>query len=146
MSIINRPITALLAAVFLLAGSPVAAQYFGKNKIAYNQFDWALYESPHFDIYYYPEEEIRTIMFVDLAGSTSIAEELGTIRFSSFLQDWFSDISESIFAWHGYVYQYLGDGFILSWRKNHARRHLRPSRRRTAWSCRSTCRRTSCTT
>ena len=52
-----RLIVALTAIVFLLAGSPAAAQYFGKNKIAYNQFDWARYESPHFDIYYYSEEE-----------------------------------------------------------------------------------------
>ena len=76
--------------------------------------------------YYYPEEEVRTIMFVDLAGSTSIAEELGTIRFSSFLKDWFSDISESIFAWRGQVYQYLGDGFILSWRKKYDKSGIFP--------------------
>lgn len=69
--------------------------------------------------YYYPEEEIRTIMFVDLVGSTSIAEELGPLRYSEFLQDWFSFMSEAIFAWRGIVYQYVGDGFILSWRSKH---------------------------
>ena len=57
MKNISRSIAALLAVAFLFAGTPVFAQYFGKNKIAYNQFQWERYESPHFDIYYYPEEE-----------------------------------------------------------------------------------------
>ncbi|MEZ5332144.1 MAG: ShlB/FhaC/HecB family hemolysin secretion/activation protein [Thermoanaerobaculia bacterium] len=30
---------------------------FGKNKIQYRRFDWAIYHSTHFDIWYYPEEE-----------------------------------------------------------------------------------------
>ncbi len=38
-----------------LAISPVLG--FGKNKIAYQRFDWHIYKSPHFDVYYYPEEE-----------------------------------------------------------------------------------------
>lgn len=33
------------------------ANYFGKNKIQYRYFDWRIYSSPHFDIYYYPEGE-----------------------------------------------------------------------------------------
>src|SRR6185295_18087485 len=41
----------------LLAWAPVDAQ-FGKNKIAYDDFEWKLYPSPHFDIYYYGQEEI----------------------------------------------------------------------------------------
>ena len=26
---------------------------FGKNKISYERFDWQVYHSPHFDVYYY---------------------------------------------------------------------------------------------
>lgn len=33
------------------------ATYFGKNKIQYRRFDWRIYSSPHFDLYYYPEGE-----------------------------------------------------------------------------------------
>jgi adenylate cyclase len=66
--------------------------------------------------YYYPEQEVRVIMFVDLIGSTTLAEQLGPLTFSKFLQDCFSDISESIYAWHGEVYQYVGDGIVVSWR------------------------------
>src|SRR5829696_7793469 len=31
--------------------------YFGKNKIRYNNFEWHIYTSDHFEIYYYPELE-----------------------------------------------------------------------------------------
>ena len=46
---------ALLALASLLVPGRVLA--FGKNKIAYQNFDWRIYKSPHFDVYYYPEEE-----------------------------------------------------------------------------------------
>ena len=41
------------------AAAPGAAQYgqgFGKNKIQYREFDWQIYHSPHFDVYYYADE------------------------------------------------------------------------------------------
>ena len=44
----------LLAAAALW---PARALAFGKNKVAYQKFDWHIYHSPHFDVYYYPEEE-----------------------------------------------------------------------------------------
>jgi WD40 repeat protein len=40
-----------------LALQPLSAQYFGKNKVNYDKFDWRIYKSAHFDVYYYPEEE-----------------------------------------------------------------------------------------
>jgi Tol biopolymer transport system component len=47
---------AVLAAT--LALPPVAsAQYFGRNKVQYERFDFRMMSTPHFDIYYYPEEE-----------------------------------------------------------------------------------------
>ncbi len=39
----------------LLAVAPAGAQ-FGKNKIQYRNFDWKIYHSQHFDIYYYETE------------------------------------------------------------------------------------------
>lgn len=39
---------------------PASAQlgeYFGQNKIAYENFRWKIYKAPHFDVYYYPESE-----------------------------------------------------------------------------------------
>jgi Tol biopolymer transport system component len=42
--------------VFLAAADPVGAQYFGRNKVQYEAFDFRILETPHFDIYYYPAE------------------------------------------------------------------------------------------
>ena len=37
--------------------SPASAQYFGKNKVQYDRFQFQVLTTPHFDIYYYPAEE-----------------------------------------------------------------------------------------
>ena len=51
-------VTALLVAVCVLwAASPSEAQYFGRNKVQYERFDFKVLTTEHFDIYYYPEEE-----------------------------------------------------------------------------------------
>ena len=54
----------LLVAGLALLGLPVAADaqtpyvpYFGKNRVRYDRFDWHIYKTDHFDIYYYPELE-----------------------------------------------------------------------------------------
>jgi Tol biopolymer transport system component len=52
------------AFVSLLAVLTVAqsadAQYFGRNKVRYNQFDFRVLQTEHFDIYYYADEEAAT--------------------------------------------------------------------------------------
>lgn len=51
-------LTALLAALALALMPPVAsAQYFGRNKVQFDNFDFQLLVTDHFDWYYYPEEE-----------------------------------------------------------------------------------------
>ena len=35
----------------------LSAQYFGRNKVQYEHFDFKVLATEHFDIYYYPEEE-----------------------------------------------------------------------------------------
>ncbi|MEL7361370.1 MAG: hypothetical protein AAFN13_04805, partial [Bacteroidota bacterium] len=50
----------VLALVVGLCAPPVAAQYgfsFGRNKVQYEDFDWHVLETEHFDVYYYPEME-----------------------------------------------------------------------------------------
>ncbi|HZN97886.1 MAG TPA: hypothetical protein VFB61_09180, partial [Gemmatimonadales bacterium] len=47
--------TLLLAALTPFA-SPVEAQYFGRNKVQYENFDFKVLKTEHFDIYYYPTE------------------------------------------------------------------------------------------
>ena len=73
--------------------------------------------------YYYPQEESRVFLIADLVGSTALAERLGPLKYSMLLQDLFTDVSESILAWHGEVYQYAGDEVIISWRQEHGLRN-----------------------
>lgn len=43
--------------LFLLIVSPSDAQYFGRNKPRYENFDFRVMETPHFEIHYYPPME-----------------------------------------------------------------------------------------
>jgi hypothetical protein len=50
---------ALSVALAVLAGVPAGAaaqNYFGQNQVQYNKFDWKIWETEHFQIYYYPSE------------------------------------------------------------------------------------------
>ena len=65
--------------------------------------------------FYSPRVENRIFMFLDLKGSTTIAEELGHIKYSRFIQDCFYDLNV-VRHFDAEVYQYVGDEAILSWR------------------------------
>jgi hypothetical protein len=45
----------LLAAFLASVPSSAVAQYFGRNKVQYESFDFQVLQTAHFDIYYYPE-------------------------------------------------------------------------------------------
>ena len=45
----------LALSVTALPGS-VSAQYFGRNKVQYETFDFKILKTPHYDIHFYPEE------------------------------------------------------------------------------------------
>lgn len=47
---------AFLSALVCLPES-ASAQYFGRNKVTYEQFRWQVLKTEHFDIHFYPEEE-----------------------------------------------------------------------------------------
>jgi len=42
--------------LLLAATRPASAQYFGQNKVQYEQFDFKTFETDQFDIYFYPDE------------------------------------------------------------------------------------------
>ena len=46
----------------LLCGLPLSAtaQYFGRNKVQYEKFDFHIMRTPHFDLYFYPAESLVT--------------------------------------------------------------------------------------
>jgi Tol biopolymer transport system component len=44
------------SALLLCTAAPAAAQYFGRNKVEYENFDFKILTTEHFDVYYYPQE------------------------------------------------------------------------------------------
>lgn len=65
--------------------------------------------------YHNPIEEERVFMFLDMKDSTAIAEELGHIRYFELLKDYYADLTESIIAFEGQIYQYVGDEVVVTW-------------------------------
>lgn len=57
-----RNVTRVCLFFALLACLPSAleAQYFGRQKVQYEEFDWWVLSTPHFDVHYYPEETATT--------------------------------------------------------------------------------------
>ncbi|HYF38407.1 MAG TPA: hypothetical protein VD930_01880, partial [Gemmatimonadales bacterium] len=51
-----RRVVWLAATVVPLLASTVQAQYFGRNKVQYQKFDFQVLKTEHFDIYFYPKE------------------------------------------------------------------------------------------
>ena len=62
-----------------------------------------------------PVREERVLMFLDLAGSTSLAEEMGELRVQGLLTRFFFDIDDAIVAHGGEVHAYVGDEVIVTW-------------------------------
>ena len=62
-----------------------------------------------------PKEEERVFMFMDLQSSTSIAENLGHIKYSAFIQESFMDINDVVPKFRAEIYQYVGDEIVISW-------------------------------
>ncbi|WP_075601768.1 adenylate/guanylate cyclase domain-containing protein [Saccharicrinis aurantiacus] len=69
-----------------------------------------------------PREEKRIFMFVDMKSSTTLAEKLGHKRFSHLVQDVFNDLA-IVDNYEGEIYQYLGDGAIITWSKKSGTRN-----------------------
>ncbi len=65
--------------------------------------------------YHQVKQEERIFLFIDLNHSTDIAEEMGELEYSHFLQDYFYDISEPIARYFGRIYQYVGDEAVVTW-------------------------------
>ncbi|MCB9288875.1 MAG: adenylate/guanylate cyclase domain-containing protein [Lewinellaceae bacterium] len=65
--------------------------------------------------YHRPIEEERIFMFLDMRSSTTIAEQLGHVRYFEMLKEYYATLSDAIVAHSGEVYQYVGDEVIVSW-------------------------------
>lgn len=65
--------------------------------------------------YHQPREEERIFMFLDMNSSTTIAEQLGHVRFYTLLNELFHQISEPVLQTKAEIYQYVGDEVVLTW-------------------------------
>jgi class 3 adenylate cyclase len=63
-----------------------------------------------------PTREQRVLLFLDLVGSTSLAESMGELRMHQLLTRFFHDIDGAILAHGGEVHAYVGDEVIVTWR------------------------------
>jgi adenylate cyclase len=62
-----------------------------------------------------PYAERRFFLFVDVVGSTAIAERLGALEAHRFLAAVFSVLAEPIELCRGEIYQYVGDEIVITW-------------------------------
>lgn len=65
--------------------------------------------------FYYPIEEDRIFMFLDLRSSTAMAERLGHMEYSMLIQDCFEDLAV-VNETGAEIYQYVGDEAVLTWK------------------------------
>lgn len=66
--------------------------------------------------YHDPKEETRFFMFLDIKDSTTLAEQLGNLKFSALVRDFFDDMSNACFETKAEVSHYIGDEAVISWR------------------------------
>ena len=65
--------------------------------------------------YRQPVREERVLLFLDLVGSTTLAEQMGELRVQELLTRFFSDIDAPIVLHGGEVHAYVGDEVIVTW-------------------------------
>ena len=62
--------------------------------------------------YHHPVVVERIFIFLDMKASTTIAENLGHVRYFDLLKDNFFDLSVAVIDYGGTIYQYAGDEMI----------------------------------
>lgn len=65
--------------------------------------------------YHRPTAEERIFLFLDLEGSTALAERLGSARYFELLRRFVDDLTDPIVASRGEIYQYAGDEVVVTW-------------------------------
>jgi len=78
--------------------------------------------------YHRPIEEKRFVLFVDIAGSTGLAEALGGIAIHRLLDRTFRLLTLSVIDYHGEVLNYVGDEVIVTWPERSGAIECRPLR------------------
>jgi adenylate cyclase len=78
--------------------------------------------------YHAPVEENRFVLFVDIAGSTGLAEQLGGVAIHRLLDRTFRLLTRSVVDYRGEVLNYVGDEVIVTWPERDGAIDCRPLR------------------
>jgi adenylate cyclase len=78
--------------------------------------------------YHSPVEENRFVLFVDIAGSTGLAERLGGVAIHRLLDRTFRLLTEAVVEYRGEVLNYVGDEVIVTWPERGGAIDCRPLR------------------
>jgi adenylate cyclase len=65
--------------------------------------------------YHSPIAEDRFVLFVDIAGSTGLAEKLGGLTIHRFLDQTFRTLTDVVVDYRGEILHYVGDEVIVTW-------------------------------
>lgn len=65
--------------------------------------------------YAHPVVEERIFMFLDMKGSTTLAEKLGHTIYYKLVNRYYRDMTKAITQTGAEIYQYVGDEIVLSW-------------------------------
>jgi len=109
MYVQRGPRAVLLASTFLLLGAAIfllqMSRLVGERTL----------RDIVFGRYHRSREEERFFLFVDIAGSTPLAERLGPDAVHRFLGEVFRLASDPIDEHRGEVHQYVGDEIVITW-------------------------------
>ncbi len=78
--------------------------------------------------YHRPIREDKIFMFLDLVGSTALAERLGDVGVQTIITKFFFDITEPIIEHGGEIHRYVGDQVVVTWPLRAGRANMRAIR------------------
>ncbi|HKW94159.1 MAG TPA: adenylate/guanylate cyclase domain-containing protein, partial [Methylomirabilota bacterium] len=78
--------------------------------------------------YHRPRREERFFLFVDIVGSTALAERVGPVGVHQFLNRVFLLASDPVDDHRAEIYQYVGDEMVITWIGKVGRLGARPIR------------------
>ncbi|PLU59451.1 adenylate cyclase [Sinorhizobium medicae] len=70
-----------------------------------------------------PVQEERVFLFIDLAGSTSLAERFGDLRMQEYLGKLFAAMADPVLRHGGSIDDYVGDAAVITWPYDRAIAH-----------------------
>lgn len=65
--------------------------------------------------YHRPLTEERIFMFLDVSGSTALAERMGALGAYRMISRFFFDVAQETFRYGGETHEYIGDEVVVTW-------------------------------